>query len=107
LIRKLLEAGVQTDLIDLGVAVVADGETLTLERDAEMATVVLAGVVEASADGASLGLAGGRTTTSTPTHRRASRCRFATTGNDPLPRPLTCLSTDRAMSARAKSRTCS
>ena len=60
MIRKLVQAGVQTDLIDLDIAELSDGETLTLERDAEIAAVVLTGVIEAAADGTPLGTAGGR-----------------------------------------------
>jgi 5-deoxy-glucuronate isomerase len=61
LIRKLIQAGVQTDLIDLDLAELADGERLELDRDVETAGVVLSGVVDVRVDGAALGSAGGRT----------------------------------------------
>jgi 5-deoxy-glucuronate isomerase len=60
LIRKLIASGVQTDLIDLDLAELADGEQLALQRDGEVAAVVLSGVVDVVVDGASLGVAGGR-----------------------------------------------
>jgi 5-deoxy-glucuronate isomerase len=61
LIRKLIAAGVQTDLIDLDLAELVDGEELRLDRDGETAIVVLSGVVDVSVAGQDLGSAGGRT----------------------------------------------
>ncbi|HYU02662.1 MAG TPA: 5-deoxy-glucuronate isomerase, partial [Jatrophihabitantaceae bacterium] len=60
MIRKLIASGVQTDLIDLDLAELTDGEQLVLQRDGEVAAVVLSGVVDVVVDGASLGAAGGR-----------------------------------------------
>jgi 5-deoxy-glucuronate isomerase len=56
-LRTLLTPGKETELIGLELADLADGEALELTRDAEIAAVVLSGVVDV--DG--LGTAGGRT----------------------------------------------
>ncbi|HEU5157738.1 MAG TPA: 5-deoxy-glucuronate isomerase [Streptosporangiaceae bacterium] len=58
--RTLLAPGRNTELIGLDVAELADGETLELTRDAELAAVVLSGVVDVTVDDAALGRAGGR-----------------------------------------------
>jgi 5-deoxy-glucuronate isomerase len=55
-LKSLLTPGKDTELIGLDLADLADGETLELTRDAEVAAVVLSGVVDV--DG--LGTAGGR-----------------------------------------------
>jgi 5-deoxy-glucuronate isomerase len=60
LIRNLLEAGKQTDVIDFGVADLAPGERLELDRAGETAVVVLSGIVDVRFDGTDLGAAGGR-----------------------------------------------
>jgi 5-deoxy-glucuronate isomerase len=59
-VRTLLAAGRDTELIGLEMAEPAEGETVELIRDAEVAVVVLSGVVDVEADGVPLGLAGGR-----------------------------------------------
>lgn len=61
MIRNLLRAGAQTDLIDLDLVELSGGEQLSLDRDGETAAVVLSGVVSVMADGTDLGTAGGRT----------------------------------------------
>jgi len=55
-LKSLLTPGKETELIGLELADLADGETLELTRDAEVAAVILSGVVDV--DG--LGTAGGR-----------------------------------------------
>ncbi|MDT4904260.1 MAG: 5-deoxy-glucuronate isomerase [Pseudonocardiales bacterium] len=60
MIRNLVEAGKQTDLIDLGVAELGAGERLDLEREGETAVVVLSGVVDVRFGDTDLGTAGGR-----------------------------------------------
>jgi 5-deoxy-glucuronate isomerase len=55
-LKSLLTPGKETELIGLELADLADGEILEFTRDAEVAAVVLAGVV----DVAGLGSAGGR-----------------------------------------------
>lgn len=54
--KNLLTPGKQTELIGLDLADLADGETVDLTRDAEVAAVVLSGVVDVEG----LGTAGGR-----------------------------------------------
>jgi 5-deoxy-glucuronate isomerase len=59
--RHLTTAGDETAHINLALADLSPGEVLELPADAETAAVVLSGVVDAStADGVSLGRAGGR-----------------------------------------------
>jgi 5-deoxy-glucuronate isomerase len=58
--RTLLAPGQNTELIGLDLADLTEGETLELNRDAEIAAVVLSGTVEVEIDGAPLGRAGGR-----------------------------------------------
>jgi 5-deoxy-glucuronate isomerase len=58
--RTLLAPGQNTELIGLDLADLTDGEALDLTRDVELAAVVLSGVVDVTADGQSLGRAGGR-----------------------------------------------
>ncbi len=60
MIRKLIASGVQTELIDLDLAELADGEELRLDRDGETAVVVLAGEVDVRVGDQNLGRAGGR-----------------------------------------------
>jgi 5-deoxy-glucuronate isomerase len=60
LIRNLIKAGAQTDLIGLDLVELDDGEHLDVQRDGEIAAVVLSGVVDAVTDGTQLGAAGGR-----------------------------------------------
>src|SRR5262249_43529060 len=55
-LRTLLTPGKDTELIGLDLADLADGETLELTRDTEVAAVVLSGVVDVEG----LGTAGGR-----------------------------------------------
>jgi 5-deoxy-glucuronate isomerase len=55
-LKTLLTPGKETELIGLELADLADGETLELERDTELAAVVLSGVVDVEG----LGTAGGR-----------------------------------------------
>jgi 5-deoxy-glucuronate isomerase len=55
-LRTLLTPGKETELIGLDLADLADGETLELTRDVEIAAVVLSGVVDVEG----LGTAGGR-----------------------------------------------
>jgi len=55
-LRTLLTPGTETELIGLDLADLADGETLELTRDAEIAAVILSGVVDVEG----LGTAGGR-----------------------------------------------
>jgi 5-deoxy-glucuronate isomerase len=59
-VRTLLTPGKNTELIGLDMAEPAAGETVELGYDAEVAVVVLSGVVDVEADGTSLGRAGGR-----------------------------------------------
>ncbi|MGH3318729.1 MAG: 5-deoxy-glucuronate isomerase [Streptosporangiaceae bacterium] len=59
-IRTLLSAGTQTELVGLDLAEVPAGESLELRREEELVAVVLAGTVDATADGEALGRAGGR-----------------------------------------------
>jgi 5-deoxy-glucuronate isomerase len=59
-IRTVVAAGEQTDLIQLHRAELEPHERLDLACEAETAVVVLGGVVDAAADGAALGRAGGR-----------------------------------------------
>lgn len=54
--RTLLTPGKETELIGLDLADLADSETLEITRDAEIAAVVLSGVVDVEG----LGVAGGR-----------------------------------------------
>jgi 5-deoxy-glucuronate isomerase len=58
--RALVTAGSETAHINLALADLAAGEELHLDDGGETAAVVLTGRVEAAADGASLGVAGGR-----------------------------------------------
>lgn len=60
MIRNLLEAGKQTDVIDLDVAELETGERLELDRTGETAVVVLSGVVDVRFGAGDLGRAGGR-----------------------------------------------
>jgi 5-deoxy-glucuronate isomerase len=55
-LKALLTPGKETELIGLEVADLAEGETLELTRDAEIAAVVLSGVVDVEG----IGTAGGR-----------------------------------------------
>jgi 5-deoxy-glucuronate isomerase len=55
-LRTLLTPGTETELIGLDLADLADGETLELTRDTEIAAVILSGVVDVEG----LGTAGGR-----------------------------------------------
>jgi 5-deoxy-glucuronate isomerase len=55
-LKPLLTPGKETELIGLDLADLADGETLELNRDAEIAAVVLSGVVDVEGHGT----AGGR-----------------------------------------------
>jgi 5-deoxy-glucuronate isomerase len=58
--RTLLAPGQNTELIGLDLADLAEGETLELSRDTEIAVVVLSGIVDVDIDGRSFGRAGGR-----------------------------------------------
>jgi len=58
--RTLVKAGDQTAHINLDLADLAAAETLELPAEGETAAVVLSGRVDATADGAALGIAGGR-----------------------------------------------
>ena len=58
--KTLLAPGQNTELIGLDAADLADGESLDLTRDAEIAVVVLSGVVDVTIDGTGFGRAGGR-----------------------------------------------
>src|SRR5450759_3235874 len=59
--RTLVTPGTDADLIGLELADLGGGESLERRCEQETVVVVLSGVVEASADGTSLGHAGGRT----------------------------------------------
>lgn len=59
--RTLVAPGSDADLIGLELADLGAGESLERRCEQETVVVVLSGVVEASADGTSLGRAGGRT----------------------------------------------
>jgi len=59
--RTLVTPGTDADLIGLELADLGAGESLERRCEQETVVVVLSGVVEASADGTSLGRAGGRT----------------------------------------------
>lgn len=60
MIRNLLASGTQTDLIDLDLVELDDGERVALDRDGETVAVVLSGVVDARVNDTELGPAGGR-----------------------------------------------
>jgi 5-deoxy-glucuronate isomerase len=59
--RTLVTPGTDADLIGLELADLGAGESLERRCEQETVVVVLSGVVEANADGTSLGRAGGRT----------------------------------------------
>jgi 5-deoxy-glucuronate isomerase len=58
--RTVLAPGQNTELIGLDLAELADGESLDLTQETELAVVVLSGIVDVTVDGAALGRAGGR-----------------------------------------------
>jgi len=60
-VRTVITPGKDTELIQLDLASVAEGETLELTSENEVLVVVLSGVVDVEIDGAQLGPAGNRT----------------------------------------------
>ncbi|HEX7106803.1 MAG TPA: 5-deoxy-glucuronate isomerase [Acidothermaceae bacterium] len=58
--RTVISPGKDTDLIELGLAELAVGESLEKTSDDETLVVVLSGVVDVECDGRSLGRAGSR-----------------------------------------------
>lgn len=61
MMRTLVTPGTDADLIGLELVDLGAGESLERRCEQETVVVVLSGVVEANADGTSLGRAGGRT----------------------------------------------